>query len=201
MANPVTAGLAGVGMLSSIFGAFTQAAGATAAGQAQQQTDRFLSQQALYNSQVALQNAALAREQGEAQTMNYGLGASARMGQIKASQASSGLDINSGSALQVQKSQQLVSDIDMDRIRSNAAKTAYNFDVEAVQDRNQAQLYTMAGANAAQAGQISANASLISGAGSVASKWFQAQQSGLFAGAGALNDLGLFGSTGLLGNT
>jgi len=70
----------------------------------------------------------------------------------------------------------------MDRIRSNAAKTAYNFNVESVQDRNQAQLYTMAGANAAQAGQISAQASLISGAGSVASKWLQSQQSGTYSG-------------------
>ncbi len=195
MANPVTAGLAGVGMLSSVLGAFTGAAGATAAGQAQQQTDRFLSQQALYNAQVAHQNAALAREQGEATAQNYGLGASTRMGQIKAAQASSGLDVNSGSALQVQKSQQLVSDIDMDRIRSNAAKTAYNFDVEAVQDRNQAQLYAMAGANAAQAGQINAQASFISGAGSVASKWFQGQQGGMFSGtgaflSGAIQDLG-----------
>ena len=182
MASPLTAGVAGVGMLSSVIGAFTQVGGAEAAGQAQQQTDRYLSQQALYNSQVAAHNVALAREQGEATTQNYGLGASARLGQIKATQASSGLDINSGSALQVQKSQQLVSNIDMDRIRSNAAKTAYNFNVESVQDRNQAQLYTMAGANAAQAGQISAQASLISGAGSVASKWLQAQQSGTYSG-------------------
>lgn len=175
MAGPV----AGVGIASSVFGAITSAFGAEATGRAQQKTDQFLSQQALYNSEVAKQNEALAREQGELQAGRYGIGASTRLGQIKASQASGGIDVNSGSALQVQKSQQLVSNIDMDQIRSNAAKTAYNFDVESVQDKNQAQLYTMAGSNAAAAGQVNAGASLISGAGSVASKWLAGGQSGV----------------------
>lgn len=178
---------AGVGLVSSVFGAITGAQGAEAAGQAQQKTDLFLNQQSFYNAAVAEQNAAYSRDQGELSAGRYGIGASTRMGQIKAAQASSGLDVNSGSAAQIQKSQQLVSDIDMNQIRSNAAKTAYNFDVEAVQDKNQGQLYAMAGANAAAAGQINAESSLISGAGSVASKWLQGSQSGLFgSGPGSL---------------
>jgi hypothetical protein len=182
--------VAGVGIASSIFGAITSAFGAEATGQAQQKTDQFLSQQALYNSQVAKQNEAFAREQGELSAGRYGIGASSRLGQIKASQASSGIDVNSGSALQIQKSQQMVTDIDLDQIRSNAAKTAYNFSVESVQDQNQAKLYTMAGSNAAAAGSINAQASLISGAGSVASKWLAANQVGTLSGAGAyLNSL------------
>ena len=188
MANPVTAGASLVGLGSTIFGALTQATGAATAGQAQEQTNKFLGTQAFYNSQVAEQNSALAREHGEAEAQKYGIGARERMGQIKASQASSGLDVNSGSAIQVQKSQQLVSDMDLDQIRANAAKTAYNFDVEAVQDKNQGQLYFMSGSNAAKAGAINATSSIISGAGSVASKWLQASQGGTFAGVGgALN--------------
>lgn len=195
MADPVTGGAALVGLGSTIFGALTQAAGAKAVGQAQQETNQFLGTQSFYNSMVAQQNASLVREQGEVEAQKYGMGAAQRMGQIKATQASSGLDINSGSALQVQKSQQLVSDIDLDQIRSNAAKTAYNYDVQAVQDKNQGQLYFMAGSNAAQAGQINATSSIISGAGSVASKWLQTSQAGTFSGAGsALNSA--FGGLG-----
>ena len=180
MADPVTAGAGLVGLGSTIFGALTQATGAKTAGQAQQETDRFLGTQSFYNSAVANQNAALAREHGESEAQKYGMGAAQRQGQIKASQASAGLDVNSGSALQVQKSQQLVSDMDLDQIRSNAAKTAYNFDVESTYDKNQGQLYFMAGSNAAQAGQINATSSIISGAGSVASKWMQSTQAGTF---------------------
>ena len=180
MADPLAAGASAISLGSTIFGSLTQAAGAKAAGQAQEQTDKFLGTQAFYNSEVATQNAALARQQGEIESQKYGMGAAQRMGQIKASQASSGLDVNSGSALQVQKSQQLVSDMDLDQIRMNAAKTAYNFDVQSVQEKNQGQLYFMSGSNAAQAGNINANASIISGAGSVASKWLQTTQSGTF---------------------
>lgn len=193
MANPL---IAGVGIGANVLGSIFSGIGAERAGQAQQMTDQFMAQQALYNSQVAKRNAAYASEAGELQAGKYGLGAAARMGQIKASQASSGLDVNSGSALQVQKSQQLVTGIDLDQIRSNAAKTAYNYNVEAVQDKNQAQLYTMAGSNAAAAGQLGMETSLISGAGSVASKWLAASKGGMFNGfgdqaTGFINNLGL----------
>src|SRR5579859_6355786 len=106
----MTAAVAGAGILSSIFGSITSGIGAQQAGQAQQMTDQFLAQQALYNSQVAKKNELYASEQGELQAGKYGLAAGARMGQIKASQASGGIDVNSGSALQIQKSQQLVTD-------------------------------------------------------------------------------------------
>lgn len=180
MANPLNAGLGAIGIGSTIFGSLTQAAGAQAAGQAQEQTNQFLGTQSFYNSEVATQNASLALQQGESEAQKYGMGAAQRLGQIKVSQASSGLDVNSGSALQVQKSQQLVSDIDLEQIRSNAAKTAYNFDVQSIQDKNQGQMYFMAGSNAAQAGTTNATSSIISGAGSVASKWLQSSQSGTF---------------------
>lgn len=180
MTDPVSGTLAGVGIASSALGSLFGASGAEAAGKAQQQQNNYMGTQAFYNAQVALQNAKYAREQGESSATKYGVAAGGRMGQIKAAQASSGLDVNSGSAVQVQKSQQMLTNMDLDQIRSNAAKTAYNYDVEAKQDQNQGKLYFMAGSNAAQAGSINAEASLISGAGSVASKWLSASQSGAF---------------------
>jgi hypothetical protein len=93
-------------------------------------------------------------------------------------------------------------------IRANAAKQAYGYDVEAMQDDAQSKLYTytadedrVQAANTMQAaglagqaiplqqqayqiagegGDISAMASLVGGAGSVATKWSSASKLGIF---------------------
>ena len=171
---------AAIGGITSLFGSVAQASGAMGAAKAQSMTNRFMSEQALFNAEVAKKNADYSRKQGEAEAMSYGLGASARMGQIKVAQAASGFDINTGSPVLIRQSQQLVSNIDMDRIRSNAAKTAYNYNVEAVQYENQAKLYKMASENASAAGKIGAASAIIGGIGSVASQWFQAMKFGSF---------------------
>ena len=88
---------------------------------------------ARFIQQIALQNADYARDQGEGQAQKYGMGARQQAGQIRAGQGASGLDVNSGSAKSVADSQHIVSRMDMDTIRANAAKIAYNYDVQAMQ--------------------------------------------------------------------
>ena len=55
--------------------------------------------------------------------------------------------------------------------KSDAAKQAYGYQIEAYSDTNQAVLDQMAGTNAQKAGQIGAESSLLSGAATVAGKF------------------------------
>ncbi len=181
-----------LGLASTIGGGILQAQGASAAGGAQEKQNYYQAGVAELNSQIAKQNADFAMNQGEQQAQKFGMAAGEREGQIVASQADSGTDVNTGSNRDVQKSQHFVDLMDLTQIRSNAAKVAYDYDVQSVNFDKQAQLYKMAGKDAAAAGGIKAEASIIGTVGSVASKWTQGSQVGLFNDVGT--DLGNFKS-------
>ena len=186
-----------IGLASTLFGGMKQAQGAAQMGAAQQGMYEYQAGLADINAKIALQNADYARDLGEAQAAKYGMAASQRAGQIVATQASSGLNVNSGSNAQVQAGNRLVTGIDLNTIRANAAKTAYDYDVSATAQQDQAQLYHMAGANAKAAASINVESSILGTAGSVSSKWLQGQQLGLFGGSG--QSLGGSGSPTVLG--
>lgn len=180
MNSPTSIGEVGLGStaLGGIFSAF----GAGESGAAQKGMYDYQASVAEINSQIALQNADYARQQGEGQAQAFGISAAQRAGQIKVAQASSGLDINSGSAVQVRQSQKLVTDMDLNQIRSNAAKTAYDYDVQSVNFTNQAQIDTFSGQQAELAGDINIGSSIIGTAGSVSAKWLQGNQTDLWNG-------------------
>lgn len=173
--------MSAVGMGGTALGGLISGSGAMASGQAQQQMNDYQASVAQMNAKIAKQNADYASNQGEIQAQDSGLQSAQQEGQIKVSQASSGLDVNSGSAKQVQESQAKVTSMNLDQIRSNAAKTAYNFDVQSAGFEDQAQLYKMAGQNAADAGAINAVSSVIGGASSVATQWSKASEMGTFS--------------------
>jgi hypothetical protein len=95
------------------------------------------------------------------------------MGLIKATQGSSGTDVNSGSATQVQASQRTVAGIDNAQIRSNAARTAYNYSTQAT-------AYDNAAENVKSSEGINLASSILGTTASVSSKWLQGQQMGLW---------------------
>ena len=161
-----------------------QGAGKKQEADAQARMYNYQAQVAQINSSIDKQNADYAINKGEQQATIEGLKAGQEMGKIKVAQAASGFDVNTGSNLEVQKSQRLVTGIDLEQIRANASKTAYDYNVKSVMDVNQAGLDVMASENASQAGSIEMMSSLVSTAGSVASKWSQASQSGVFNSMG-----------------
>lgn len=132
------------------------------------------------NKKIALQNADYAREAGEGEAQAFGTKAAYRQGEIRTTQAASGLNVNSGSNLEVQQSQAKVDAQDMSTIRDNAARRAYGYETEAVNQEAKANAYKMAAKNAKTEGFLGAATSLVSGATSVASKWTQGQQLGLW---------------------
>lgn len=174
-------------MGTTFLGSLTSAFGAFMGGEAQQQMYDYQAGVAKLNAQIAEQNATYARNVGEMQAMQVGLEGGQRMGQIRAAQGASGLDVNTGSAKQVQTSQAQITGTEVAAVRSNAAKTAYNYQVEGVQYQTQAQLDTLAGQNARTAGMVGAMSSIVGGASSVANEWLRGQQLGMWGTPGSGN--------------
>jgi hypothetical protein len=181
----MAAPLAVLGMGSTLLGGITQAQGAQAEGKAQLEQNYYQAGVAKLNADIAKQDEAFALNKGEQEAQIAGLRGGQQLGQIKAAQASGNIDVNSGSALAVQKGQKMAIDLDRAQITSNAAMAAYDYNAKATQFENQSTLYEMAGTNAAQAGQIKAESSILGTAGSVAAKWSQGSQVGLFNDVGS----------------
>ena len=178
MASPTQIGEVGLG--STAAGSALSAYGAYASGKSTSQMYGYQARVAQINSTIALQNADYARMQGEQQSVIAGRRGAQQLGAIRANQGASGVSVGSGSPAQVQTSQKSTTAMDLNQIRSNAAKTAYDFDVQSTEDINQAGLYDAASRNAKTAGDIGALSSIIGGAGSVSSKWLAGQQQGLW---------------------
>lgn len=169
-----------VGIGSSLAGGALSAYGAEKQGQATQQMYNYQAQVARINANIDKQNSDWTLHQGEVQAEQYGMKAAQQQGAIRTTQAATNLDVNSGSNLRVQQSQQKITDIDLGQIRANAGKTAYDYRTKATMDTNQASLDVIAGENAKTAGDINAAASILGTVSSVSSKWMQGKQVGMF---------------------
>jgi hypothetical protein len=160
------------------------------------------------NKQIADSNASYAIETGNVQAELVGEKGKADEATMEAHQASSGISMASKSSAAVRTSMVEIAQYNQDMTRANAAKTAYGYEVEAVQDKAQSGLFTYTAdtnramaANttaamglaeqaipleqqayglAGQAGDISATASLLGAAGTVSSQWMKASSLGMF---------------------
>jgi|SRR5215472_1205083 len=178
MADPVTATIGmGATMLGSAVGAFGNWYG----GQAQGAMQDYRAAVALMNKKVAEDNARYALSAGEIEAEQAGMKARFQIGEAKAVQGASGLDVNSGSNARVREGMWQVAQQDMGIIRTNAAKTAYGYQVEAASQQAQSQLDRYAANYDRTAGTISAFGSLLGGAGKVSSQWMSASRAGVFA--------------------
>lgn len=178
-------------------GSILSAFGAVSSANAQAGMYNYQAGVSQLNSQIALQNRDLSLAAGQTQEQQYGMQARARLGEIRAGAGASGIDVGSGSKAAVQTGQQVVTGIDQATIYNNAARKAYGYEVESATDVAQAGAYTAAATNAKAAGGINALASLVTGAGSVASKWTQGTSSGMYGsgdtGSGDPNDAAIAG--------
>jgi len=199
MTDPVTGTLAAIGIGSSLLGGVTGAQGAQQQAQAQASADMFQSQEAMYqagvsayNQQLAQANASFTRYTGEVEAQQAGISLRQDIGTIRAAQGAGGLDVNSGSNLAVRQSQYEVGEENIALIRSNAARAAYNYDVQAYQSGQQmtwedtaSSYYTQAASYAKTAGDINATSSILGSIGKVASMGLSSYKSGIFGGGGS----------------
>ena len=124
-----------------------------------------------YNAKIAGMNAGLATQNaqwegavGESQVGQAGLKAQQEEGKIKVNEAANGVDVNSGSAKDVQKTSSEMSMLNEMNIRSNAARQAYGFETKAVSDTAQANLDRTEQSRDKTAGYIGATTSILGSA-------------------------------------
>lgn len=148
------------------------------------------------NSRIAKQNADYERTVGEREAQSYGMKARTQAGKIKVAQSASGLDINSGSNLQVQQGQQKITGMDMATIRANAARRAFGYETESFNQAESGKMLRTGASNVKKSGDIAAAASIIGSASSVAGKWMQAKQYGLLRDDSDSGTIGYFDNGG-----
>lgn len=195
MADPVTAGLAGVGMISTLAGGVTQAQGAQLQAQAQSQADIFKAQEYQYQASIAQQNQVISEQNanyalhaGEVEAQQEAIKVREELGQTRAQQGAGNLDINSGSNAEVRSSMMAVGQENVAMIRSNAQKTAYGYAVQAYQfgeqsnwDLTGSSYEQQAASYAKTAGDISAESSILGSVGKLAGMGASAYKSGVFS--------------------
>ena len=160
-------------------GGVVGAVGSILGGEGQAANDRYQAQVAQNNAKLAAGAANTAIDQGNVVAQQQYQVGSQRLGQARAAEGANGIDVNSGSARDVQAGIARTTAL-------NVGAVKYNSDVQAVSDRNQTANYDTqanvdetSASNAVTQGFIGAGTSLIGSASSVAGKWASFQQTGV----------------------
>jgi hypothetical protein len=147
------------------------AVGAMRQGEANAAAANYQAQVAANNAAIERQNAEWEFQSGEVQTENVARNTRNVVGTTKAAQAASGVEVNTGSNVDVRAAESELGALDALTVRSNAARRAYSHEVAATGDEAQAQLLRSEADSARSAGRLSALGSFIGGIGSVAGKF------------------------------
>lgn len=194
MADPFS--WAAIGMAASAAGAGVSAFGSASSGSSRAKMYQYQAGIAQMNEKIAKQNADYSRSVGEVTAQESGLKTRAQIGETRAIQGASNLDVNTGSPSLVRASEHEIGQQDQTIIRSDAARRAYGFDVEAAQARAQGNIYNLSASSSRTAGNIGAISSILGGVSSVSSRWLQGRSVGLWgtgsrSGAGFSDDASL----------
>lgn len=161
--------LAYVAIASSVAAAGATAYSSSEQGNAASAAAKYNSQVASNNAQIANQNATWAAQAGEAQVGEQTQKTRATVGAITAAQAANGVDVNSGSDVDVRSSASELGELSAINIRSNAARTAYGFQTQSASQTAQSKLDTFEGEQSQLAGEVGAGSSILGGVGNSAS--------------------------------
>lgn len=173
MADPAT--LAIIGMGTGAAGSIIQGIGAQGQGASQAAMFNYQAGTAQISAQLAKQDANYATAAGEVEAQQSGMRTRSEVGQTRAAFGAS--NVTGGSQDAVLKSEHDIGVENEELIRSNAAKRAYGFNVEAAKDTAQSSVYANAASTSKTAGTLGMISSLIGGASNVSSKWLQYGQS------------------------
>lgn len=134
------------------------------------------------NAAIATQNQNIASQSGEAQAGISEQKTRATSGAIQANQAASGVDVNSGSAVDARQSTAELGELDALTIRSNATREAYGYETQVVSDKANANLDEFEAKNDETAGYIQAAGTVLGSLDSAASNFAKFQMAGGFGG-------------------
>jgi hypothetical protein len=163
--------LGAIGAVAGIAGAGVSAYGQYQGMEAQAGNAAYQSQVAANNALIAKQNAQLDIESGEQSAAVQQMKTRQTVGTTKAQQAAAGIDVNTGSAVDVRAGESEVGMLDALTLRSNAARSAYGQEVAAVSATAQSQLLSTEAQQYRDAAPWAAMGTLLTGASSVGGRY------------------------------
>ena len=167
-----TAASGGSGLLALGIGGAAVSAGSTiASGIAQSKASAYQAQIAQNNAITANQNAEYATQAGQEKAQEQSLKNRDILGKIIAGQAANNIDVNSGSAVDVQATQRETGMLDVLQTENNAALQNYGYRTQSVGYQSQAALSTAQGQQAIPGATFSAAGGLASTAAALGSKF------------------------------
>jgi len=185
MCEPATIGLT-TGQLAmastalAVVGTGMTVYGQMQAGKAAQSQANYQAQVAANNKIIADRQAADALDRGKNAEKAHRIQVAQLAGRQRAVLAGNGVVLDDGTALDITSDTMAMGELDALTIRSNAQREAYAYEVQGMGFQADAGLYAARGQSAASAGQAAGFSSLLSGAGSVADKWYGFKKEGAF---------------------
>ncbi len=162
----------------AVAGGVVGAMGAIQSSQAAASAAKYNAAVAEQNAAIQKRNASMAIQAGEQRVAMEGLKTKAKVGGIMATQGAQGVDVMSGSALDVRSSAADLGELDALTVRSNAVKEAYGYEVNAMNDKAQAALDRKQASASLASGWYGAAGSLLGAASSAGSQFAKWQATG-----------------------
>ena len=167
-------------LVTGVLGAGVSAFGQMQAGQARAAEASYQAQVARNNEIIAGRNATYAIQSGEAAAERQGLQNRETLGRIVTAEAANGVDVNSGSNVDVRSSEREVGMENVDATRHKALMQAYGYNVQGLGFESQARLNDAAAANATATLPLTIGSSLLQSASALGTKYTQFNQQGAF---------------------
>lgn len=169
--------LATIASVASIAGAGVSAFSSISQGVAASRAAAYNAQVADNNAKIATQNAQYAGAEGEQNAAASEMNTRAKVGAIAAAQGANGIDVNTGSAVNVRASASELGELDAMNIRANAARQAYGYETQSGAFSSQSALDKSQSKSDETGGLISGGATFLGGVGNAALNFSKFQQS------------------------
>lgn len=183
IAGGLAAGAASTAAAATTAGVITTGltvAGAAGSAYSGYETAQYQAQVAKNNQALATANAQYTEQAGVAATQQQELKDASQMGAIRATIAANGLDTNSGSALDLQRSQAELGTLNVETTQANYQRDANNQMAQATNFGNEASVYDSKGDTAIASGagnlakSVIGGSSILGNSSSVSPSWLSA---------------------------
>lgn len=168
----VTEVLAAVSIAATVAGAGLSYMGAQQQASATSAQMQYNAQVAKNNQTMADQAAVVAQQQGEVQQQQKANQEAVLIGQQKAGFAANGVDVGSETATNLLSDTKAAGELDQLTIANNAARETQGYKNQSINYAGQAGLDEASSQSALTGGALKGAAALVTGAGQVASSWY-----------------------------
>lgn len=165
----VIGGVAVAGVAAGIAGTALGAVGSYQQGKAQAAAYSYQAKVAEENRKLALQNAAMERQTGLEEARRQRIATLQAIGKQEVALAANGVDVGYGTSLDLIEDTAMLGELDALTIEYNSEKRARNYDIEAMNFANEANLAQFSARNARTAGTMNAIAGGLKTVGQIGS--------------------------------